>query len=66
MLHVIWNIPSTKPLGSEKNKYDMTDDLVYTILHDVSDGIGNICTECDHHVHTTYVCTCCHSKFISY
>ena len=34
----------------------MTDDLVYTTLHDVSDGIGNICIECDCHLCTTCVC----------
>ena len=58
--------PKHKTIRLRKNKYDMTDDLEYTILHDVSDGIGNICIEYDHHLHTTYVCTCCHSKFISY
>ena len=34
----------------------MTDVLVYTTLHDVSDGIGNICVECDWCLCTTYMC----------
>ena len=58
MSHVISNIPSTKPLGSEKkNKYDMTDNVVYTTLHNMSDGVGSICIECDCNLCTTYVCT---------
>ena len=47
--------PKHKTIRFLKNKYDMTDDLVYTTLHDVSDGIGNICIECDHHLCTTCV-----------
>ena len=34
----------------------MTDVLVYITLHDVSDGVGNICVECHCCLCTTYRC----------